>query len=317
MNFESTSFRAPGGKSLGKKRQSPAEPALGGTRRKKTAVNAFVGEEAQLLSASLERTFNWRSKSARLADFEKIRSRELEEAIRKINGLLVPFLREWGLEEFVEIDAENIVLGDVKRDKALQEMAKDELGSYHSTDNRIRILTEWKAGRYQAFVKTVVHEMIHMQAFQSWQLLAEDEGPRQRRQGLRLYHQEEAESYAWLDEAITEELTKRFMDAHEKDIVILGGIRKPSVIMEKANTWIKKGDGHSYKVQRDFLQQIITGIHINGRKKYKTRDEVFRLFTNAALNGRLLPVARAIEKAKGRGTFRKLANLDINLNEKR
>ncbi len=321
MGFENVSFRA---SEEVKPKKALQEASVEGLKKLPTAVNRFVGEEAQMRKQSLESKFSKKSKNAKLANFEKKMPPALEIAVEQINGLLVKFLKEWGLEEYVEIDASNVVLGDTKKDEALQEIKKSEAGSYHSARNRIRMLTDWKMGNYRQFIKILAHEMIHMQAFQSWEAdHYRGSASFQRRQGLRVYHWEEAESYAWLDEAITEELTKRFIIKHEREIKILGGIRKPAVIAEKTNRIVSNmerlnfsNDGYDYRAQREALSKLITSLHIHGRKKYKNRDEVFRLFTNAALNGRLLPVARAIEKAKGRGSFKEMAGLDINMQER-
>jgi hypothetical protein len=170
-------------------------------------------------------------------------------------------------------------------------------------------------GNYWGFVKTLVHEMIHMQAFQSWQMPLTGKA-KQRRQGLNIYHSDTIGSFEWLDEAITEALTKRFLEAHQKDIEILNGIRKPAVRVEDARRKKNSKDGHTYVKQREALSKLVATIYIRGGKKYRTQDDVLKLFTGAALNGRLLPVARAIEKAEGRGMFKELAKLDINMKEK-
>jgi hypothetical protein len=316
MDFENISARASEGMKIKGPESLQTTDSLKDPKKTETAINRFVGKEAQSEQPSLEDGFSHSSTTAKLADFEREIPPALEKAIERINTLLIAFLKDWGLEEYVDIDAKKIVLGDIRRDEILREKARTSSGTYHADSTRIRILTPWEMGNYRSFVKTLAHEMIHMQSFQSWQVNFETNRLNQRRQGMRINHGEDSRSYDWLDEAITEELAKRFLNKHEKDIDVLGGVRKPAVILERVNKWHPAGDGHAYKEQRKFLQQIITGIHINGRKKYKNRDEVFRLFTNAALNGRLLPVARAIEKAQGRGSFSKLAELDINLRKK-
>ncbi len=281
---------------------------------------------SQHYEKSIERGFIDKSVSANIAEAEKQMPKELRESIEQINTLLVNFLRQWGLKESVSIKPENIVLSDIQSNSKEKARAKKALGEYHHDSSRIKMLTEWKAGNFKGFVKTLVHEMVHMQAFQSWDV-NDSNILRQRRQGLRVRSKldipKNEDSFSWLDEAITETLTKRFIEAHEDDITILQGWRKPLVLAEKMNQKLSKirnsdsYDGPSYFKQRKKLEEIIIAIRGKGGvEKYPTRDHVLQLFTSAALNGRLLPVARAIEKAYGKGTFKKLAALGINLKEK-
>lgn len=220
---------------------------------KLSGVNRFIlPPRSQHHKESIERGFIEKSVSADIAEVEKIMPKELKECIEQINTLLISFLREWGLKEAVNITPENIVLTDIHRSSKEKSNSQSAAGEYHYNANRIKILTEWKSGNFRAFVKTLIHEMIHMQAFQSWDV---DGGNhlRRRRQGVRARSKLDIlgnkDSFAWLDEAITETLAKRFLEIHESDIKILKDWRKPLVFVEKVKQDFKKSDfydGYSY-----------------------------------------------------------------------
>lgn len=261
---------------------------------------------------------------------------EMREAIGQINQLLKRFLFTYGLQEFVDIVPENIEFVDYEKDQLVADTKESIAGHYRPEENKIALFGDWKRGNYRNFVSVLIHEMIHMQSFQSfevipdesswrhwWARYEDDSGEmvvrdlRTRRVGTSITKRDGSLALDWLNEGITEELTKRFMREHERNIDILKASRRPTVLYEKYKQsnikvfTLGKNDGHTYRKERDKLNQLVDTIFKYGGQGYKSRDEVFKLFTRAAMNGRLLPLARAIEKAEGRGMFRKLAELDV------
>lgn len=303
--------------------------------RNESALNRVIGVSQEIEKEVQEdiREHSFRTEKYQTKEFTP----EMREAIGQINKLLKRFLFTYGLREFVEIVPENIEYVDCEGDSDATVARKDQAGHYRPNDNKIALFTDWEQGNYRQFIKVLVHEMIHMQAFQSFEVVPEsgdswvdwynhhyDERTgkydfvdlRRRRVGIELTQYDGVLAFSWLNEGVTEELTKLFMRKQEKNIDILKATRRPTVLYEKFKQFDRKmatqgkEDGHSYKKERDKLNQIVDTIFRHGKGEYKNRDEVFKLFTRAALNGRLLPLARAIEKAEGRGMFRKLAELD-------
>ncbi len=63
---------------------------------------------------------------------------------------------------------------------------------------------------------------------------------------------------------------------------------------------------YSYIKERGKLNRIVKDIFKNNTSDFKSVEEIFDIFAKAAMSGKLLPVARLIEKTYGKGSFRKL-----------
>jgi hypothetical protein len=63
-----------------------------------------------------------------------------------------------------------------------------------------------------------------------------------------------------------------------------------------------------YKKQRDRLNVLVKEIYERNREHFTSTEEVFRVFAEAVLSGRLLELARLIDQTFGKGAFRKLVS---------
>jgi hypothetical protein len=255
---------------------------------------------------------------------------EMREAITQVNGLLKRFLARFGLEKAVEITPEHIEYVDKWNKGNQRKISSDNTlgadGLYDDNPGKIYLFAHWEAGNYTRFIHTLVHEMIHMQSFQSQDAPWDQDGISQRRVGTRIAlradspHKNSGKynhvALDWLNEGITEELAMSFMKEHKGDIGILKGMKTPIILLEEAQKNYRKilnrnqgWDGNTYYKERKKLNVLVESIFQKGKGEYRYREDVLKLFTGAALNGRLLPVARAIEKAEGRGMFKELAKL--------
>jgi hypothetical protein len=61
-----------------------------------------------------------------------------------------------------------------------------------------------------------------------------------------------------------------------------------------------------YLKERRKLDKLIDELFEKNKDEFKDREEVFDIFARAVMTGRLLPVARLIEKTFGKGSFREL-----------
>jgi len=62
--------------------------------------------------------------------------------------------------------------------------------------------------------------------------------------------------------------------------------------------------GQPYYSERMHLNQIINEIYEKNRADFTESEEVFEVFARASFSGRLLPLARLVEKTYGKGSFR-------------
>ena len=78
--------------------------------------------------------------------------------------------------------------------------------------------------------------------------------------------------------------------------------RKPG---KGKNDW----ESVSYFSQRQVLEYVCGEIQKEFPNQYDNADDVFKEFLKSHFNGRLLPVARLVEKTFGEGSFRLLGNM--------
>ncbi len=174
--------------------------------------------------------------------------------------------------------------------------------------------------------ENVVHELIHTTAFNS---ITFSQGKvNLRRSGFEIHSRQGNIFYfSEINEAVTEELTRRFDDLYfhlipelEEDVRVREVRRKElsdKGIDEKelvTCTTIQRLDGmwehtdyrYAYREVRKQLAAIIDEIYERNKLNFATKEDVFMLFVKASLKGDLLPVARVIEGTYGKGSFRKL-----------
>lgn len=69
-----------------------------------------------------------------------------------------------------------------------------------------------------------------------------------------------------------------------------------------------KYSSYSYHKQRKEFNEFLDDLYERNKKEFSSREKVFNLFAEGMLTGRILPIARLIEKTYGKGSFRELAN---------
>ena len=183
-----------------------------------------------------------------------------------------------------------------------------------------------------------VHEMLHFSSFFSFTKTNGEEGAkyRLRRGGLGVVvKSEEGERkyekfFEGVDEAVITELTKRFdkkyfdkfpylqdeLEARRKYIADANILESFKDDVASYNFYEdKQGNkrvsliSHTYDEIRSELWNTINEIYENNKDKFSSPEDIFKVFTNAVLTGRLLPLARLIEGTYGKGSFRKMGEL--------
>jgi len=157
-----------------------------------------------------------------------------------------------------------------------------------------------------------------------------------RRQGLR---QMAMKSPLYdLDEAITVELEKRFDQRYFGEIRALSdefrereagrdtaltdsqdeddkNLLNDVAVISKSKRENPDGSGvisvslesYTYPKERKRLRSLIDKIYNKNKDDFVDQEAVFKVFTKAYFTGRILPLARLIEKTLGKGAFNKLA----------
>ncbi|MEK9158007.1 MAG: hypothetical protein AAB638_02390 [Patescibacteria group bacterium] len=314
--------------------------------KKKSTIERVVGagpENEEVLLKHFKQIFDTRF-LIKVGDqqIEASKSPELEQCIKDISSRMHEFLAEYDATALdIRPDQVHFIDKDkVPKDLLDQILPKDgTLASFNLDHQSISVFSSEGQGSKRSRAKTVSHEMIHFNSFASMQIRftegAEQGTIQNRRLGIQvqsggLVH------FSGLNEAVTEELAIRFAMKHftdmaytseevqkdlekvQSDIVLLErilpespndyvrGVRKARIDELRSNAIL--GDSKSYPNEREYLYQMIDEIFKANKDQFKDKDDVFKLFVNAMLKGRLLPLARIIDKTYGRGSFSRLTD---------
>lgn len=232
---------------------------------------------------------------------------------------------------------------DPRQQKQLEQRYEKTSGLYFPDRQQIVVLKSYAPNKKLNFTQILVHEMIHMNSFASSQKVKEGgiklikDGQtiylEERRMGFEIYSIKTGKQvFFGVNEAITEELVIRFDHNHfsqfedlreeyeERKKAIDAVVRRSGKAKEDldpiANLEYKEADvvgsqnvilrTYTYHDERQQFKQLIDDLYEKNRDEFQSPEDVFTMFAKAALNGRLLPVARLIEKTYGKGSFREL-----------
>ena len=316
---------------------------------KESGVNRVVGfgpEKEEEILESFERVFDQNFTESK----EKVKSVEQLEVIERINVDMHDFLVRYGVEA-IEIPAPNIHIPDKTKFNEedlgkLGEKYGKTKGVYSATKQGVAILRDYDVSKL-LFMQTIVHEMLHIQGFYSYQKSEREDADISfrkgderssmniRRSGFSIGTRDGDELlFDDINEAVITELEIRF----EKEFMV----RYPELMVElqRRDDYVKKlsardkvpieqvgqtvaginGDetsGHEwvtypYHAERLQLEDLINRLYEENMDSYESREDVFNLFANATLTGKLLPIARLVEKTFGKGAFRALGEESRN-----
>ena len=269
---------------------------------------------------------------------EKEKTTEEKEAIRQIINFFPEFIGKYGGKP-LNISPEVIhIIDESKLSNKDKELIKEDAGYYRFDIQKIMVLPQESKLK---FLKVIVHELMHLQAFTSLSLKEKDiEGDVEpinavnrkfmaRRIGFGIFDKTNRSRYfRYIDEAVIEELTKRFDSNCFASIPYLTNEIKErsefrqavseknkeeaddiqSLVLKQMENGMREITyyGYSYSKERQKLRSLIKEIYEKNKDDFSSEEDVFDLFAKATMTGRLLPIARLIEKTYGKGSFRKL-----------
>ncbi len=277
---------------------------------------------------------------------EKEKPTELENLIVRINDKMADFLEQYGVTS-IEIPPPNVHMLDkskldAEQKKKFEELYKNNPGLYMPNQQGIVLFRDYEDGNKLLMIQTLVHEMLHMESFNSFQktsaedaeigLIKDDEkaGLAPRRSGFSIRAMDEKKLFFnEINEAIITELMIRFEHAYfsewpelakeikESDEAILHLSNRDNIPIEELKKEIgtvrKNADSlssdlisYGYRGARKQLWSLVDDLFEKNRSEFKSKEEIFDLFVSATMNGGLLPVARLIEKTYGKGSFREM-----------
>lgn len=309
------------------------------TPKRKSGITRIVGGSVEQQSAVMNRFQEWFSSQDFDSNFERIKTPEEVEMLEQISIYVSDFVKDYGGDPLL-IPIENIHFFDETKwnnlgDDVRQHLKKTNTGAEYRPNLQGIVVWSSKDKSHLAVAQTIAHEMLHMNAFQSLIAVGQDKFG-YRRQGLR---QMALKSPLYdLDEAITAELTKRFdREYFGKVHSLVGEFREREAgrdvaladsqnerakkllndiaIVKKSKQENPDGSGvvsvslesYTYPQERKRLWSLIDKIYKKNKDEFVDQEAVFKIFTGAYFTGRMLPLARLIEKTLGKGAFKKLA----------
>lgn len=196
------------------------------------------------------------------------------------------------------------------------------------------------------------HDYLHFKSYLKLQVLEHTDEKKYgkdyftRRAGLYFPKNPEKEKsgkyFAWLNEAVTQELSMRFIEKviespppieiiqleaaflkKEREKIILSpGIKKEEVFLKFEKTDSKLSlslaGPHAYYEERKKLWGVVDEIYNKNPEKFEGKDEktskeeIFSLFARGMFTGEILEPTRLIEKTFGEGSFKKLGEWKNN-----
>ncbi len=306
-------------------------------------INVDSDKEEELLDF-FDRKF--KTGEGELKDFFIEKPEELKRIIPSINRFLQRFLSEYGATP-LDISEKNINIVDKKKitEKEKEDIASRKImGIFTPEAQAIFMFHNYCEGNKLLFLQTMIHEMIHMTSFQSFQETTEERAGisltekesgenlflSNRRVGIRISSSEGNSFLTDLNEAITTELEIRFDKEYfsqiaeireneeykERESKIEEMMKEGKMTFNEAKEiayWktIKEGNqfkstlkGFSFPEERKELWKIIDDLYKKNQDTYESSEDIFLLFTKAAMNGNLLPIARLVRKTYGMDAFK-------------
>lgn len=309
---------------------------------KESGVNRVVGIDVDKEKEILEYFKEVFDKNSRESSKEKEKNSEQIELIQRVNKDMGIFLERYGIKS-INIPPENIHMLDTDRltEKELNEIYKrfgTENGFYSSSKQSIVVLKDYNKNKL-SFYQTIVHEMLHAQGFYSYQESKEGRpeitldnkesgdsiNMNIRRSGFSIGTKDGKKIFFEdLNESIITELEILFVqefiekwpelykDIKDRDYFIEyskkhgdDSITERDVasitIYEDSNYEVKS---YPYYKERKHFNNLIDKLYESNKENFNSREEIFEMFVKATLSGRIMEIARLIEKTFGKGSFR-------------
>jgi hypothetical protein len=263
---------------------------------------------------------------------EREKTPEEKEVILAILRKLPEFVRKYGGKPVNITEGHIHVLDPNKLGEGAQKDREERgISAAHYSSQQFISIFDNKNILELAF--RVVHEAIHFDSFQSQEKKpGKKYGTQRRRSGFAVdsYVTGEMETYFHgINEALTEELTKRFADKYFNDIPALklelektrklkdlvrqkypdrSGLADDIAFVSKESDVLEESRAgyYSYSTERKKTNTYFRTIYEQNSGEYKSQEDVFEVFARAMMTGNLMPAARLVEETFGPGSFRKL-----------
>lgn len=285
--------------------------------------NSVLDDYVYEMQTDTGKDFEVREKLYQVKDFEREKTEKESNMVKTVLEKLENFMKDMGDPNPLEIRAEQVHFLYSEKIKAAN------LPLINFFDRTRQFIGICDLGNNLENMQGLVHEAIHAHSFQGLEI-GKDKSVNERRLGIRTkirggqnYYFEE------INEAITEELAiifdknylvsvpgleeelklrQKFIDAHLQsgDPKVRDSADEIAYIKVNYQKQQLEARGYSYPAKRKKFDSLVEDIFNKNGALFKSEDEVFMLFVQAAMGGRMLDLAKVVEKTYGKGSFRKL-----------
>lgn len=283
--------------------------------------------------------------------FEELRNKEREKTpeelqiISLVNDATNKIRQKYGLKNF-DIPPQNI---HIIIEEALK---KDKIQAIY--DSMAQSVVMRGSPLKMVFMTDLFHEMIHFKSYNALQAtMSENLEINGYRIGLTILTRDKKSYFTNLNEAVTEEITKRFapelfdnpifakemkqtkdirvkysrvaIDSKEplstnstNDDIFCEEFASSKSLSEAVGRMFStrqkiKSYKFIYPSERKILNILIDKIFEKNTEKFEDREGVFEVFAKSMMTGNILPIGRLIEKTFGSGTLRRVGELDQDI----
>lgn len=262
-----------------------------------------------------------------LEGLEREKTQEELQIIDLANKYTNDILQKYDLVTF-DIPANNI--------HVVRENNKFDSALYNSVMQTI-VIKEQRAKI--AFMKKVVHEMLHFKSYSALQITSNHMKLEEYRVGLVIHSRDGKELYLKnLNEAITEEMTKRIIKKVAEEPFFIQETNRTKEILNKYpnattasneplfdedtfcvqmkdGTNIINAENFTKNEERKILQTLLDKLFIQNKKYFESPEDVFEMFSRAMMTGNIMPIGKLINHTFGNGTFIKIGELDSDIDK--
>jgi hypothetical protein len=277
-----------------------------------------------------------------MESFERAKTPEEKQLVQDILDRIPEFVKEYGLETpKLTIPAQVHILdnSNPETEEIKGFLERNMTGAYVPKLGRIEILLAADENMFN-LGHILAHELMHANSFESIVVNLTGKNIKnqlpiyERRFGFSISRgmsEEEKRFFEYMNEAITEELALRFSERYFMDIEITRDsflaykkkIKEDTGKDDNANTTeisvigrilevTRDNPLYSYKAERVEFAVLMKDLWEKNRDRFPSYEDVFKMFSKAMFTGKILEVARLIEKTYGKGSFREMGELTKN-----
>lgn len=193
----------------------------------------------------------------------------------------------------------------------------------HTFDNLQKVAVEVGVETSNLELALVLfHELMHLGSFSRIRFTNKPSHPvlgnfKPERNGLSILDDDgDAKFFKYLDEALTEKLARKYIEGQRKNPLYAKDLALreelfPGAVSGTYVNYEESGDGEKnpvlaemYPRELQATDDFVHRLYLQNQERFSNEDEVWNIFFEAKFTGKLLKLARLIEKTEGKGLFR-------------